>query len=108
MLQYGHGCFAHKQAVAVGVALFAVFQCVDEKFAQLGYARWVFVQHILVLVRVVAQIKVQLPPGLGVPDVFILFCQDEMHGILAKRMLAVQIFTLNRVQQARAVHGFGC
>lgn len=73
MLQYGHGCFAHKQAVAVGVALFAVFQCVDEKFAQLGYARWVFVQHILVLVRVVAQIKVQLPPGLGVPDVFILF-----------------------------------
>ena len=30
-----------------------------------------------------------------------------MHGILAKRMLAVQIFTLNRVQQARAVHGFG-
>ena len=46
MLQYGHGCFAHKQAVAVGVALFAVFQCVDEKFAQLGYARWVVVQAL--------------------------------------------------------------
>ena len=35
------------------------------------------------------------------------FCQDKVHGIFTQRVFPMQVFAVQRVQQAGAVHRFG-
>ena len=62
---------------------------------------------VMGLVGVPLQVEVELPAGLGVPDVFIPLGDDKVHGVQAQAVLAVEPFPLHRMEQALALDGLG-
>ena len=73
----------------------------------MGNALGIFhiIDGIMAFVGICLQIEIKLPTRLGIPDVLVVSRHNKMHRVHTQSVLAVDVFTVNGMQHAFAVHG---
>ena len=94
------------QLFAVTVAFFPTIQFLYQMLSQLIDPLRVggIIDCIVAFVRIGCQVEIKLLAGLGVPDVFVGFGYNKVHGIHAQSVFAVNVISGNRVQHTVAVY----